>query len=295
VTEAETLNRVGVLGASSFVGKALSPLLTDNGYQLIAFSRQARQPDDDSINWLRLPAAKLAPPTEVSYQIGNWICVAPVWVLPDYFPWLKSMGAKRVVALSSTSRFTKAGSSDITEQALARRLVEAEQKIAEWAQANGIAWIILRPTLIYGLGLDKNVCEIARFVRRYTFFPLLGKAAGLRQPVHVQDVAQACVAALRAPVSNRAYNISGGETLTYRDMVARVFSALGRPQHLLSVPLSAFRVAVSLLRILPRYRHWSGAMAERMNRDMVFDHTEAAKDLGFNPRAFVLSAIDLPP
>lgn len=294
MAEVESMNRAGVLGASSFVGKALLPSLTNSGYQLSAFSRQARQADDDGIDWLKLPAAKLAPPTEVTYQINNWICVAPVWVLPDYFPWLKSMGAQRVVALSSTSRFTKTGSSDIAEQALARRLAEAEQKFVAWAQAQGIEWVILRPTLIYGLGLDKNVCEIARFIRRFSFFPVFGKAEGLRQPVHVQDVAQACLAALSAPAANRAYNISGGETLSYREMVRRVFKALGRTPRLLSVPLSAFHVAVSLVRCLPRYRNWSSAMAERMNQDLVFDHTAAANDLGFSPRAFVLSATDLP-
>jgi hypothetical protein len=45
---------------------------------------------------------------------------------------------------------------------------------------------------------------------------------------------------------------------------------------LLTVPLWAFRLAVTILRRLPRYRQWSAAMAERMNRDLVFDHTDAA-------------------
>ena len=107
-------------------------------------------------------------------------------------------------------------------------------------------------------------------------------------------MAQACLAALRTPTSNRAYELSGGETLAYREMVARVFKALGLPAHLLSVPLPAFRVAVSLLHYLPRYRNWLTAMAERMNQDLVFDHTEAEKDLGFKPRRFELSPADLP-
>ncbi len=34
-------------------------------------------------------------------------------------------------------------------------------------------------------------------------------------------------------------------------------------------------------------------MAERMNRDFVFDHAGAAQDFGFKPRAFVLGAGDL--
>ncbi len=117
----------------------------------------------------------------------------------------------------------------------------------------------------------------------------------MRQPIHAEDVAAACVSALQAPdAANRAYNISGGETLTYREMVARVFAALGRRPRLLTVPLWVFRLAVSVLPCLPRYRQWSAAMAERMNRDLVFDHTEAARDIGFKPRYFALAAEDLP-
>ena len=37
-----------------------------------------------------------------------------------------------------------------------------------------------------------------------------------------------------------------------------------------------------------------GAMAGRMNRDLVFDHAEATQALDFAPRAFVLTCDDLP-
>ena len=171
----------------------------------------------------------------------------------------------------------------------------SEERVQAWAESRGIEWVVLRPTLIYGLGRDKNISEIARFIRRFGVFPLFGQAVGLRQPIHAGEVAAACVAALQvSAAANRAYNISGGETLPYRDMVARVFAALGRPVRLLTVPLWAFRLAVAMLRRLPRYRHWSAAMAERMNRDLVFDHAEAACDLGFKPRGFSLTAEDVP-
>ena len=223
----------------------------------------------------------------------HWVCVAPIWVLPEYFTFLEKYGVRRIVALSSTSRFTKDESPDLEEQNLARRLAEAEACVVSWAEKRGIEWVILRPTLIYGLGRDKNISEIARFVRRFGFFPLFGKAMGLRQPIHVQDVANACFEALQASAStNRFYNISGGETLTYRDMVIRVFAVMGRSPRLLPVPLSVFRVAVAFLRHLPRYRLWSAAMAERMNVDMVFDSSEAEQDLAFAPRKFVLSRED---
>lgn len=286
--------RVGVLGATSLVGEFLLPLLVRAGWRVTAFSRRHVDRMGQDIVWKQIAPSPQPSPAR-GEGVGNWVCVAPIWVLPDYFDWLKASGARRVVALSSTSRFTKGDSSDRDEQAVAQRLSQSEARLQTWAKENGIEYVILRPTLIYGGGRDKNISEIARFICRFKFFPLLGRARGLRQPVHAEDVAAACLAALETEgASSRAYNLSGGETLTYREMVNRVFAALGRRPSLLCVPLWIFGVAVKCLRLLPRYRHWSIAMAERMNRDLVFGHAEATRDLGFSPRPFRLEVEDLP-
>ncbi len=285
---------VGVLGATSLVGACLLPLLARAGCRVTAFSRRVSPRDEAGAEWLQLSPSPPARPSQGEVEIEQWVCVAPIWVLPEYFSLLEAYGARRVVALSSTSRFTKDDSSDPEEQAIALRLANAEARVQAWAASHGVEWVILRPTLIYGLGRDKNIAEIARFVRRFGFFPLFGKAKGLRQPLHAHDVAGACIAALGSPAAaNRAYNLSGFDAIAYRDMVARIFTALGRPVRLLPVPLFAFRFAVAILRLVPRYRNWSSAMAERMNRDLVFDHSEATRDFGFEPRAFVLSAEDV--
>ena len=66
-------------------------------------------------------------------------------------------------------------------------------------------------------------------------FPLDGQADGLRQPVHAEDVATACVSALTMPAeANRTYNLSDGETLSYREMVCRVFATVGKLPHLVT-------------------------------------------------------------
>lgn len=283
--------KVGILGASCLVGGCLLAQLEEMGWSAIAFSREKRVTiQGGAVDWRQLPAPG-SKCTEIVSPISDWICVFPIWVLPEYFSLIEASGARRVVALSSTSRFTKVGSSDTAENAIAAKLIESEARLQAWTERRGIEWVVLRPTLIYGQGRDKNISEMARFIRRFGFFPLLGSAKGLRQPIHAEDVATACMAAVQVQGAvNRAYNISGGETLVYRDMVARVFAALGRPARLVVVPLWAFRSMVAVLRRLPRYRHWSAAMAERMNLDLVFDHSEAARDLGFKPRGFVLTA-----
>lgn len=285
---------VGVLGATSLVGECLLPLLAQGGWRVTAFSRRVIEKSSDNVNWSCISSSTFSR-SDGAPKVRHWISVAPIWVLPDHFKMIEACGAQRVVALSSTSRFTKEASSDIEEQAIAHRLADAEGRFRAWAELKSIEWVILRPTLIYGRGRDKNISDIARFIRRFGFFPILGQASGLRQPVHAADVASACFSALNSPrATNRDYNISGAETLAYRAMVCRVFAALGSRPRLLSVPMWVFRIAVSCLSLIPRYRHWSSAMAERMNRDLVFDHADAKRDLGFRPRSFKLSAQDLP-
>jgi NAD dependent epimerase/dehydratase family. len=294
--------RVGVIGATSLIGECLLPLLIEEGWDVVAFTRRMKyqqgQVKTQPVDWQLLRKTASSNVSDIltpEKQISHWMCLAPIWVLPEYFPLLSLYGVQHVVAISSTSRFTKTESSDPSERALAAKLTEGEELFIDRAQKNKVAWTILRPTLIYGLRHDKNVSVIIHFIKRFAFFPLLGTARGLRQPVHAHDVALGCLAALSAEKAfNRSYNISGGETLPYREMVGRIFSALGRKSRFVTFPLWLFRLAVLLLRMFPPFRHWSTAMAERMNQDLVFDHEDACRDLGFSPRPFLLTREDLP-
>ncbi len=288
----EEIKTVGVLGASSLVGTFMLPLLKDAGWKVLAYSRRHIEPSPEA-EW-RLVYAEQKTLCDGEESIPYWICLAPIWVLPDYFEMILQSGARRIVVLSSTSRFAKAHSSDIAEQALVRRMEAGETGLRTWAEAHGIEWVVLRPTLIYGHCLDKNITEITRFIRRFGFFPLFGNASGLRQPIYAKDVALSCIATVTSPATaNRTYNISGKEIISYREMVSRVFAALGRTPRFVSIPLWTFRIAVACVSLFPRYRKWSPAMAERMNQDLVFDHSDAMRDFGFNPKPFVLTSEDV--
>lgn len=294
---------VGLLGATSHVGLALLRVLQGSDYQAIAFSRRITKspmplpaeisaiPVGDSVRWNSIDSL----PTIVSQQaIAYWISLAPIWVLLDYLDQIQKSGAQRIVVLSSTSRFTKQDSSTASDKLLALRFINAEAKLQAWAEEHGIEFVILRPTLIYGLGKDKNICEIARLIRRFRFFPLLGKGNGLRQPVHCHDVAQACANALVADASaNKSYNLSGDEVLSYKNMVTRVFEAMKFKPRFFKVPMFILQASILLIHLIPRYRSWSFAMIQRMNKDMIFDHRDAERDLGFKPRKFILHADDL--
>ncbi len=286
---------VGLLGATSLIGECLLKQLIQNNWHITAFSRRPITQSHPQIAWKQLDTTNQLRVGTEENNIPFWICAAPVWTLPDYFDLISASGARRIVVLSSTSRFTKDTSSDPSERKIAQQLIKGEEFVQTWAATHGVKWIILRPTLIYGYGHDKNITEIARFIRRFGFFPLLGSAKGLRQPIHVEDVASACYAALDTlNLTNRSYNLTGAETLPYREMVKRVFEALNHPPHMLTVPLWFFQIAAWGLSWLPRYHNWTSAMAKRMNQDLTFDCSDAKQDLNFSPRSFKLTAEDLP-
>lgn len=284
--------RVAVLGARSLIGDCLLEDLTATGWKVVAFSRKPVQSDCAAVEWRRWPAGH--PP--IGGPISHWISLLPIWILPEFFPLLELYGARHVVALSSTSRFVKADSPDEAERAVAASLCKGETEFEAWAEKIGVQWTLLRSTLIYGLGRDKNIAEIARFIGRFGFFPLFADGRGLRQPIHARDVAKVCAEALFSERGciNRAYNISGAESISYRGMVKAVFIAMDTQPRFIPVPLWAARLVLPLVRLSPRYRHWSVAMLERMGRDLVFDHEDATRDHEFKPQAFLLSSEDVP-
>jgi nucleoside-diphosphate-sugar epimerase len=166
----------------------------------------------------------------------------------------------------------KAASPSPQEREVARMLAAAEAAVA----AGSIPWTVLRPALIYGLGLDRNVTAAARFIRRWHCFPLGGPGKGLRQPVHADDLAAVALAALDLPAAEgQSFNLGGAETLSYRQMIQRIFEALGQHPRFLRVPF------------LARLPGAVGAVAARMEQDLAFDGGEFWPLAGIVPRRFL--------
>ena len=275
-----------VTGASSQIGHFLLPRLAGSGWEVIAISRStATRAKADGVRWL---AADIA-----ASSVSGWpaaevlIHLAPLRLLPSVLPGFFANGGRRVICFGTTSRFSKAASGNQAEQAFAAAQITAERHIADLCAEAGAHWTLFRPTLIYGCGMDRNVTFIAKVIRRFGFFPLFGSARGLRQPVHADDLATACKAVVDAPQSfDKAYDLTGGETLSYRQMVERVFVALGQSPRCVRIPMAAFRLSLWCVSRLPRFRDFNGEMARRMNEDLVFDSSPAKLDFGYAPRPF---------
>lgn len=270
-----------VLGATSLIGGHLMARLADEGFDPVAISR--RPPGGDAC-WV--DADLTDPDVEARLPPAATVfSLSPIWLLPALLPSLKARGMVRLIAFSSTSRFTKVDSPEPAERAVAKALIDAEQAVETWCAEQGVAWTILRPTLIYDEGHDENVSRIARLVRRFHVMPLSGRGEGLRQPVHAADLAVGALAAAKASTArNQAYDLVGGETLTYRAMVDRIFEGLCKTPRSLPMPTWLFALLMRLAK--PFYPGATAAMGARMGQDLTFDSSDATRDFGWSPRAF---------
>jgi len=289
-SSSQAARTVIVSGATSQVGRFLLPRLVQAGFRVIALSRkmppQWKNEQSGEIYWIKadirdadflvtLPSARCL------------IHLAPLVILPPRLESIAAVDIRRLIAFGSSSKHSKANSPVVAERDFAAGLAAAEEDLKARCNVHQMQWTIFRPTLIYGRGMDRNVTLIRRLVRIVGFFPLLGEGKGLRQPVHADDLAAACIAALDNPLTyGKCYDLSGGETLPYRAMVGRIFASLALKPRFLALPAALFSAVLRALSLIPRYRDFNIAMAQRMNEDLVYTHDDAARDFGYLPKKF---------
>ena len=182
---------------------------------------------------------------------------------------------------------SKKESNDPAERELAQTLRRAEKQLADAAETQAIPWTLLRPTMIYGGGRDRNLTPLARFGMRTRLFPKLLGATGLRQPVHVDDLALACLAAATIPAAGgRSFDLGGGERLEFSQMLDRVRGSLGTAVIPLPIPLAAARAAWAIARLNHRWRGVGRGAISRLRVDLVADDDAARRLLNWTPRGF---------
>ncbi len=275
------MTRALVFGGSGQIGDALLPRLRAAGIDTVAVSRQPRA-DAAGLRWLRGDLDANAPALPARCD-----AVFSLGPLDAFTRWVVRAQAAvpRIVAFGSTSALTKTDSADAAERDVARRLQQAEAALFAHGERHAVAVTVLRPTLIYGAGRDRTLSRVAAFARRWRFFPLPRNATGLRQPVHVEDLAAAALAVLDARAAfGRAYALPGGETLAYAQMLHRVLAALDPPARLVTLPTALFRASYAGARALG-FAAGEGPL-QRLDRDLVFDTAPAAEDFGYAPRPF---------
>lgn len=273
-------------GATNQVGVCLLGHLLSRGAEVVAVTHQTRVPfRHPHLHWvpgdLRQGKIRLE-----GYRPELMIHAAELWLLPPSMPAIAGSSITRVIAFGSAKVFAKVYADHSREQAEIERLEQSEINAVKACKQNGIRWTIFRPTMIYGVGLDHTVMQIADAARRFGVALIDPPAKGRRQPVHADDLAEAVLNVMDNPKTlDKAYNLSGGEVLEYRAMIERIMAALGRRPRLWEVSfLPDWMDKVG--RFLGK-ENLHGEHLRQMNQDMTMPYGEAQKDFGYHPRPFL--------
>ena len=275
--------RALLFGASGQIGRRVLARLLGRGWQVVALCRGEPPLAAAGVEWRQ----GALPDTAGSGE--GFDAVFSCGPLDLFSLWYENhaTGQARVVAFGSTSVHSKRASADPGERDLARRLGEAEALLFATAARRGMAATVLRPTLVYGAGRDASLTRIVALARRLHGIVLPRGADGLRQPVHVNDLAAAAQLAAASPASHgRGYDLPGGETLAYADMVRRVLACQRPPLRLHRLPAPLFRMLLVGARLAGLARGLNDEAVRRMGEDLAFDAAPARRDFGYAPRQF---------
>lgn len=270
--------RILLTGATGLLGGELLKLLLAEGHEIRCLLRP------DSPNASRLDGVETfrgdAAEEEAVYRaLGGadaLLHVAGIEYSPGVLAASRRAGVERVVVVGSTS----------VHSAYAFR-AGPKLRMEELVRGSGLAWTIVRPSMIYGSERDRNVHRLLRFLDRSPVFPIFGPGTNLWQPVFHEDCARGVLEALKRPSSvHRSYDLPGAEPLAYLDMVKTAAAALGRSPRIVKLPIEPVRralVAAERLRLpLPID---SGQVA-RLREDKAYPYDDARRDLDYAPRPF---------
>jgi len=255
--------RVVVTGASGFIGSHVARHLVVRGHEVIATGRDAKRleaagsprshPLDlstDSLDGLLQDAAAVV---HCAARASPWGDRAAFWqdnvaATERLIAAARRSGTvRRFVLLSSPSIYFAFRDQE--------RLSEAFTPPSRWPTPYGetkwiaecrvraapeVGPIILRPRAVYGPG-DRAVAPRLIAAARSGLFPMPGGGNASVDVTYIDNLVSAVDLALGAPrqIEGRAFNITNGEPLKARELLAQLFAALQMPVRLVSIPRSA--------------------------------------------------------
>jgi nucleoside-diphosphate-sugar epimerase len=242
--------RIGVTGATGFVGGHLLPHLIEAGHRVSALTRKP-QADRDGLTWIRGALDDERALARLCQGCNAVIHVAGVVNAPDAAGFdagnrLGTLAVLKAAEAAGASRFVHISSLAAREPQLS--MYGASKRAAEDAVATStLDWRIVRPTAIYGPG-DTEMLDTFRMAK-HGFVAL--PPGGRMSVIHVDDLARLIVALVESPVGHRLYEADDGVPggWTHREFAAALGTSVGRRIIALPMPKAVLSIASRLDRL----------------------------------------------
>lgn len=198
-------------------------------------------------------------------------------------------GARRFVFLSSvkvngeesSGRPFNRGDAPNPRDAYARSKAQAEEALAKVA---GLETVVVRSPLVYGANVKGNLLALLRLAD--SPWPLPFAALDNRRSfVHVDDLARLLIeCAVQPQAAGRTYFAAHERSISTRELVLAMRSALSRPARLFAVPARALEGMAALAAQRDRIA--------RLTRSLEVDSSDAARELGWTAQVGFETALE---
>jgi uncharacterized protein YbjT (DUF2867 family) len=129
---------------------------------------------------------------------------------------------------------------------------EAKWQAEKAVEQSGFPWTIFRPSVIFGPG-DGFITTLANLIKTAPVIPVVGAGRSLFQPIAAGELAAAFARALDDPATaGHIYELGGGKTYTYEELLNVLAKCLGVSKRKMHVPTWLMKLVVRLSAPLPR-------------------------------------------
>ena len=108
---------------------------------------------------------------------------------------------------------------------------------------SGIDCTIIRPTLVYDDYGNKEVRNLVNMVKRLKFFPVIGNGNYRLQPIHVDDLAELIILALKNRPKERLIEVGGSKAFSFNEIIGMISKNLNKKKYKVKVPKMIARFA----------------------------------------------------
>ena len=153
----------------------------------------------------------------------------------------REVGVERFVYLSSIKAVGNASDEPLTETHLCAPMdsygitkLEAEQTLQEVLSGSNCDFTILRPPLVYGVGVKGNFLRLLNLVQRGMPLPKIGNQ---RSMVHVSNLVDVVSLALsHEGARNQIFHVADSAPVSTSELVSHIAAGMGRGSRLMPVP-----------------------------------------------------------
>ncbi|PMK05020.1 SDR family oxidoreductase [Vibrio sp. 10N.261.55.A7] len=171
---------------------------------------------------------------------------------------------------------------------------EAEEQLLDLAIKTGLEVVIIRPTLVYGVGVKANFASLMKFVSRgfpTPFGCLTHNARSLVSVRNLVDLIITCIEHTNAV--NQVFLVSDDHDISTSEMVKKMSEALGKSSCHFLVPLWSLKLVGKLLKKEDVIRRLTGSLQVDINhtkKTLDWEPPQTLKD-GFKETASYILAL----